>query len=629
VGDQPLPPAYAWTAHAPTGLRYHDWFCGAGGSSLGMTAAGMELALAANHWARAIETHSTNFPTAEHLQADLTHYDLRLAPPAEVLWASPICTEASPAGGRRRQRGQEELELFGPVAKEGMERTRATFHEVIRSTQLWRYEAVIVENVVDVATEWELFDWWVDGMKLLGYEVQFVSVSSAHIGSANNPHAPQWRDRLYLVFTKQGAPLPNVEPRPLAWCEDCQLDVDAIQSWKRPGRRIGKYRQQYVYRCPRQECRHAIVEPYVLPAAAAIDWTDLGSRVGDRLRPLAEKTRARIAAGLAMFAQPITAEVAGNTFERRPGVRTWPAYGAPLTTQTTTSTKGLAIPPVMVAVNHDGDGRAFPAHAAPLPSRTTKIGEGLACPPFIDVARTNNRPRTVDEPLSPLTTGRNHGVVVPPFIAELRGGGSVARSAEDPLATVTASGNHHGLTVPPGAAAPFLLKYFTPRGQDRQMVKDPRDEPLGTITSQDHHSLVTPAGAEQAFYVKNYGGNAQPKDMARSVAEPFGTVTARDSTSLVIPFRRGARPYPTGDGPLSTVATREQHGLAQLGFDVDDCLFRMLNPDEHLRAQRFHASYVVLGNKGERTMQAGNAVSSNVAQWLGAAVAAALCGEAA
>lgn len=39
-------------------------------------------------------------------------------------------------------------------------------------------------------------------------------------------------------------------------------------------------------------------------------------------------------------------------------------------------------------------------------------------------------------------------VTVPPFIAELRGGGSVARPTTEPLATVTASGNHHGLVVP-------------------------------------------------------------------------------------------------------------------------------------------------------------------------------------
>lgn len=540
-----MPAAYAWQMHRSNGLRYHDWFCGAGGSSLGMTGAGMSLALAANHWSRAIETHAANFPTAEHLHADLTHYDLRLAPPAEVLWASPICTEASPAGGRRRQRAQEELELFGPVARPGMERTRATFWEVIRSTELWRYEAVIVENVVDVATEWGLFDYWLQGMGVLGYQVQFVSVSAAHIGADNNPHAPQWRDRLFMVFTKAGAPLPDVEPRPLARCFTCDLDVHAVQSWKKPGRRIGKYRQQYTYVCPRSECRHTVVEPYVLPAASAIDWTDLGTRVGDRPRPLAAKTRARIEAGLRMFAQPITAEVAGNTFERRPGVRTWPAYEAPLTTQTTTSTKGLACPPMTVPAG----------------------------------GTWRDEPSPVDVPMGARTTRETDALVCPPFVAELRGGRSVARSIDDPLATVTAGGRHHGLTVPPGA-----------------------------------------------FYVKNYGGNAQPRDLARSVGEPLGTITVRDSTSLVIPFRRGAKPYPAGDGPLSTVATREQHGLTQLGIEVDDCLFRMLTPEEHLAAQRFHREYVVTGNKGERTMQAGNAVPANVAQWLGAAVAAALCG---
>jgi DNA (cytosine-5)-methyltransferase 1 len=469
-----------------------------------------------------------------------------------------------------------------------MERTRATFWEVIRSAELWRYRAIIVENVVEVERDWPLFDVWLHGLDVLGYVVQFVSVSSAHVGGEDNPRAPQWRDRLYMVATRKGDPLPNVEPRPLAWCETCGADVHAMQSWKRPGRRIGKYRAQYVYRCPSSACRHAEVEPYVLPAAAAIDWSDLGSRIGDRRRPLAAKTRARIAVGLEMFAEPITAEVAGNTFERRPGVRTWPVSHAPLTTQTTTSTKAIAIPPVVVHTSHDdGADRALPAHAGPLPSRTTRIGEGVACAPFVDVARTNNLPRGVDEPLAPLTTGRNHNLVTPPFITELRGGGSTARPIDHPLATVTA----------------------------------------GDGTSGGHHALTIPPGAQQAFYVKNYGGNAQARDLVRPVRVPLGTITARDSTSLVIPFRRGARPHRADATALSAIATREQHALlGELGIDIDDCLFRMLSPREHLAAQRFHPAYVVLGNQGEQTMQAGNAVSANVAQWLGAAVAAALCG---
>lgn len=469
-------------------LTYTDIFCGAGGSSIGLSGAGLELQLAANHWDRAIETHSANFPDAEHLCADVNNYDMRRLPRTDVLWASPICTEVSPAGGRkRRQRAEPNLFDHGPVAQAGFDRTRATFHDVIRATEVHRYLAVIVENVVEVVDQWELFDWWVQGMCQLrpGYNVQFVSVSSAHVGDDTNPHAPQWRDRLYLVFTQAKLPLPDVAPRPLAWCVDCDELVHAVQTWKNHRKRkVGKYRQQYVYRCPNTRCRHALVEPYVLPAAAAIDWSDLGQRIGDRKRPLAAKTLARIEAGLRQFARPIT-------------------------------------------------------------------------------------------------TGTNHGLVHPPFVTELRGGGSVVRPVDEPLATVTAgdgtTGGHHALTVPPGA---FIAKYFTPRNRDGQMAKDVRTEPLGAVTAVDHHSLVVP-------YYRT--GKAKPTSV------PLDAVTSRDRFALV--------------------------GIAEL---VEDCLFRMLQPREHLRAQRFPDSYVVHGNKGEQTMQAGSAVSANVAQWLGERLAAVL-----
>ena len=54
-------------------LTLTDLFCGAGGSSTGAIAFGnVTVKTAANHWAKAIETHSLNHPDADHIQADLS-----------------------------------------------------------------------------------------------------------------------------------------------------------------------------------------------------------------------------------------------------------------------------------------------------------------------------------------------------------------------------------------------------------------------------------------------------------------------------------------------------------------------------------------------------------------------------
>jgi DNA (cytosine-5)-methyltransferase 1 len=115
--------------------------------------------------------------------------------------------------------------------------------------------------------------------------------------------------------------------------------------------------------------------------------------------------------------------------------------------------------------------------------------------------------------------------------------------------------------------------------------------------------------------------------MSKAVdSEPLGTITSQDHHALVIPYRRGQAK--TTAEPLHTVATVESAGLCQPAVDVDDCYFRMLKPREHLRAQRFPDLYIVKGNQGEQTMQAGNAVSANVAQWLARQLAVVLDGKA-
>lgn len=560
-------------------LTFTDIFCGAGGSSIGLTAAGLQLKLAANHWARAIETHALNFADAEHVCADVNNYDMRRLPKTNVLWASPICTELSPAGGRsgntRQMTGQGDLlQQFGLVRKEAFTRTRATFWDVIRATEVHRYDAVIVENVPD-AGRWELFDLWFQAMELLGNRGQFVSASSAHIGGEGNAQAPQWRDRLYIVFTRKDIPLPDVEPRPLAWCPSCATDVDARQAWKKPGRKIGKYRRQYVYVCPTPACRAKVIEPYIMPAAAAIDWSDLGSRIGDRDKPLAPKTVARIEAGLRMFS------------DRR----------------------------TLITVNHGGtDGRTLPIDEAPLPTRTVRIGEGIATPPMLVPAggTWNDDATSVREPMRTRTAREAEALVLPESFLTLFRSGRPRNTdpGTEPLATLVTSGSNHALITPP-----IYVKQYGGYADPANMAKDATAEALGTMTTSDSHSLIT---------TEPFISTLRNHAVGHPVTAPFQTMAAGGGHhALVIPYRRANRPTTT-DEPLHTMATRDSGALVQHAVNVDDAYFRMLKPREQLRSQRFPDTYLVTGNVGEQTMQAGNAVSANVAQWIGERVAAAI-----
>jgi DNA (cytosine-5)-methyltransferase 1 len=71
------------------GLTVTDLFCGAGGSSSGLVAAGYKVVIAANHWQTAIESHQINHPETDHSSADISQVNPGYFPKTDNLWASP------------------------------------------------------------------------------------------------------------------------------------------------------------------------------------------------------------------------------------------------------------------------------------------------------------------------------------------------------------------------------------------------------------------------------------------------------------------------------------------------------------------------------------------------------------
>lgn len=515
-------------------LTVMDWFCGAGGSSQGMHAVpGVRVERAANHWERAIQSHEANFPEASHYRGDIRQAPVWAWPVTDIFWASPECTNWSIAKGKRRDFDKamqgDLLELYAemeagkfhhvgddeedPREPTSEEESRALMEEVplyLRGVieRGGLVKAGIVENVVDVR-QWVDWDRWIGEIHKMGYITRIIALNSMHANPRSVHAAPQSRDRLYVAYWHRSlGRTPDWDKwlRPRAWCLSCDTTVQAVQVFKQPGRDMGRYRQQYLYRCP--SCR-TVVEPEALPALAAIDWSIPGQRIGDRARPLAEKTLARIKAGLEKFSVPMMVP-AGGTWRNEAST-----VLEPMPTRTTRENDGLAVPPILVPVE-GREGKDAATALAPLRTQTARNETGLAWLPFI---------------------------------AELRGGGSVARPVTDALATVTASGNHHG--------------------------------------------LVAPAGAQEHLLIPYYGTG-----VARTVRQPMGALSTRDRYALV-----------KGD------------------INVDDVLFRMLEPHEIGRAMSFADDYIVLGSKRERVKQYGNAVTPNAAEILVCALVEVITGE--
>ena len=488
---------------------------------------------AANHWAKAIESHEANFPNASHYRGDIREAPVWAWPVADIFWASPECTNWSIAKGKQRSFENamqgDLLDLYAEIEaakfQDADDEDKATQEEESRALmeEVPLYlrgviergglvKAGVVENVVDVRA-WDEWDRWLGEIHKMGYRTRLIALNSMHADPRSVHRAPQSRDRLYVAYWHESlrrTPDWDKWLRPRAWCPTCDEWVQAVQVFK-PGRDMGRYKQQYVYRCPRVGCRNRVVEPEVLPAAVAIDWTLPGQRIGDRARPLAAKTLARIEAGLKRFSRPVPMLVPSGGTWRDAAV----SVGEPMPTRTTRESDALMVPPLLVPVEGRDGKEAASAHG----------------------------------PLRTMTTRNETGLAWLPFIAELRGGGSVARSVTDSLATVTASGNHHGLCLPDGFSEHMLVPYY---------------------------------------------GNGTP----RSVTDPIGALT-----------------------------TRDRYALVKGEIDVDDVLFRMLEPHEIGRAMSFADDYIVLGSKREKVRQYGNAVTPNAAEVLVCALVEAITGE--
>jgi len=589
------------TGRDTDGLDVFDEFTGFGGSLGGIQKVpGVNGRFAANHSKYALDVSARNYPNVEHFCGDVQRHDITKFQPCAIFWASPACPNWTTAKGVKRMFDRTNQiaipgleEKIDPVA----ERSRLLMDEVHRYLNaMWisgqPVLAGVVENVVE-CRKWADWPRWRNDFRLLGYETKLIAFNAMHARPVRARKAPQSRDRLwFLYWLKALGRTPDFDKwlRPRAWCPRCDREVDAVQSWKRPGADMGRYRQQYVYRCPSTSCRSHLVEPYTEAASSAIDWSLPSTRIGQRAEPLAPKTMARVGVGAVRFGIRVpTLAPAGGTWREAPTPVT-----EPMPTRTTRESDGLAVPPLLVPVEGRDGKEARPA-SEPARTQTCRNETGLATLPFVATLRgggSAKAPNLVSDPLTTVTaSGNHHGLVTTgrPYLAENTPGGPGARHVV--LSAADSARGRRLLAVPPDMLVPY---YSTG-------VARPASEPIGTLSTVDRYALAR-------------GVQFDPDAVMRAV-ERIEAIDKQIRSFPEGPVREEARI------PLDAQAARVAAGMG-----LDDFEFRMLEPHEIAAAMAFDPGFEVFGSKRDQVRGFGNAVPGCVSEVLVSALVEAVTG---
>ncbi len=170
-------------------------FCGAGGSSAGARAAGVQIAAGIDMCATASGTFAANFPEALVVTSRLEDVSLnamkKKTGDVDILLASPECTSHTCAkGGAPRD-----------------ESSRSTAMLVVEYARVLRSRWLVLENVIHMRP-WSRYDELKCKLRKLGYHLQEHVLDAADFG------VPQRRRRLFLVGDRMRQPPRHVRKRP-------------------------------------------------------------------------------------------------------------------------------------------------------------------------------------------------------------------------------------------------------------------------------------------------------------------------------------------------------------------------------------------------------------------------------
>ncbi|UHQ96417.1 DNA cytosine methyltransferase [Natrinema halophilum] len=422
-----------------------DLFAGAGGFSTGAADAVNDVRqspdidvrlIAVNHDEDAIATHEANHSWADHYHAKVEEIhppDVVEPGTVDLLIAGPMCTHFSNARG-------------GVPVDEQM---RASPWHVLHWIQLLQPTNIIIENVRELRSwgpvvdgeptcDGSIFEQWVATLQALGYTINRdddgdygVVLRAADYGD------PTTRERLFVMGSRTQRP---TVPEP-THSDD---STDELEDWR--------------------------------PAADVIDWTDPGSSIWTRSRPLSNNTMKRIAEGIRQHCDPRLA-------------------------------------PFADAIEEFGVRRDIEEHGKDV-RLTADLQDDV-----VDVADLETALEERDGPF--LVSGEIESALSVPMVMGQHSHARAKPADSTPVPTLTKRGVIHHIN----ADAFVLPRNMPQRDIYSNATFDPEERPFPTITAKNHDGhLISP------FLVEYYGNSDEAP-----IDEPLPTVTTKARHALIVP----------------------------------------------------------------------------------------------
>ena len=534
-------------------LLYIDLFAGAGGTSTGVETAMVEDTKCAmvigcvNHDKNAIASHAANHPNSVHFTEDIR--TLELSPLIEhvkkmrakypfaklVLWASLECTNFSKAKGG--------------LPRDADSRTLA--EHLFRYIEALNPDCIQIENVEEFMCwgdlcelgkpiskdKGRLFENWKNHVMNYGYSYDYRILNSADFGAYTS------RKRYFAQFAKPSFPIVWPEPTHTKNPNKNTLFDNELKPW------------------------NAVKE--------VLDFSDEGSSIFGRKKPLVEASLDRIFHGLVKF-------VAG-------GKDKWM-----LKYNSVNGKTGKHNPPSIEE----------PCHTISTQGRLGIVSTEFISKYYSGSPESKNF--SLNEPCHTVTAIDHHSLVKSKFIQSYYGTGKNINSVENPSPTITTKDR---------------IALVSSNFIDQQFGKSKPssiENPLGIITTIPKYGKVE---VKSMFYILD----SQYSRTGKSIDEPCFTLIARmDKTPpyLIEVAQDGEIPsFIKIDGNTivyeiyesDSPKTKEIKEFMAI-YGIIDIKMRMLKIQELKEIMGFPKDYILVGTQTEQKKYIGNAVEVNTAR---------------